>query len=201
LSRVERFLAARGAHSLQNLLAALLAVKLYAPEIKITEKDILALENPKMRQEQVYADKHAIIVNDSCATSPDGVAAVIARFGKDPTRKLFLIAGGTDKQLDYSGLARDIKKTLPPAQLILLEGTGTTKLLGELAKLKYTKQTLPVFSTLEDCVLFARATIAQLPAKEKVSLVFSPGGSSFEKFLHEFARGDAFNALIKKHWK
>ncbi len=199
--RVDRFMKERGAHALQNLLEALLAVKLYAPEIRMTEKTILELPDPMMRQEIVHTDKHLVVVNDSCATSPDGVAAALARFGKDTKQKLFLIAGGTDKQLDFSGLAKDINKILPPRQLILLEGTGTSKLLEELAKLKYTKEVLPVFTTLEDCVLFARSLIRELPVKTKTVLVFSPGGSSFEKFLHEFARGDAFNALVKKHLK
>lgn len=199
--RVDRFMRQHGPHNLMNLLAALLAVKLYAPEIAITEKDILELRGPTMRQEVVYMDKRVTIVNDSCATSPDGVTAAIARFGKDKTHKLFLITGGTDKQLHYEDLARTIKRSLPKEQIIFLEGTGTTKLIASLKKVKYMKEDPVQHTTLEACVRTVWGSIATLPKKEKAYVVFSPGGSSFEKFLHEFARGAAFNDLVKKFWK
>ena len=31
-----------------------------------------------------------------------------------------------------------------------------------------------------------------------VTVLFSPGAASFEKFLHEFDRGEQFNALARK---
>lgn len=201
LVRVDRFLRERGPHSLQNLLAALLAVKLFAPEIKVSEKDILTLKNPVMRQEEVYADKHITVINDSCATSPDGVAAVLTRFGKMPKEKLILITGGTDKQLHYDDLARALRSTLPKEQIVFLEGTGTTKLIAALKKAKYLKADPVQYKTLEECVRKAWELTLGLAKGEKAIIAFSPGGSSFEKFLHEFARGAAFNELVKKFWK
>jgi UDP-N-acetylmuramoylalanine-D-glutamate ligase len=149
----------------------------------------------------VFADKHVAIVNDSCATSPDGVAAVLARFGHDPKHKLILITGGTDKQLHYDDLARTLKSTLPKDQIIFLEGTGTTKLIAALRRVKYLKDDPVQYKTLEECVRMAWEQTLNLPKGKKAVVVFSPGGSSFEKFLHEFARGAAFNDLVKKFWK
>lgn len=199
--RVDRFEKQFGPHSLSNLLAALLAVKLFAPEIAVSEKDILTLPTPPMRQEEIYNDGRIVIVNDSCATSPDGVVAALKRFTQDKKRRLILISGGTDKELYYDDLARSLRSLLPPAQLILLEGTGTTKLLTALKKVKYTKEILHTEKSLEDCVRKAWEQVLALPKKEKIVIVFSPGGSSFEKFLHEFDRGDKFTALVKKFWK
>lgn len=201
LMRIDRFLLERGAHSLQNLLAALLAVRLFAPELRISEKDVLALKNPTMRQEEVFKDKRVTIVNDSCATSPDGVAAVLARFGKVPKEKLILITGGTDKQLHYEDLARALRNVLPKEQIVFLEGTGTTKLIDALKKVKFLKEDPVQYKTLLECVRKAWELTVGMPKGEKAVIVFSPGGSSFEKFLHEFARGAAFNELVKKFWK
>jgi UDP-N-acetylmuramoylalanine-D-glutamate ligase len=52
------------------------------------------------------------------------------------------------------------------------------------------------YKTLAECVRGAFRVAKGL--KGKTTILFSPGAASFEKFLHEFDRGEKFNALIKK---
>lgn len=198
LMDIERFCDLRGEHNLENLLAAVLAVKLYDPGVKVTERDILSLPTPRMRQEVIVDTKKLMVVNDSCATSPDGTIAAIKRFSRSKRKdlSLILITGGTDKELEFEALAKTIAKNMASQRLILLEGSATTKLVR---KLHTMKSRPPVLATLDECV--AKAFEIARESKRKTTVLFSPGAASFEKFLHEFDRGERFNALVKKAMK
>ncbi len=198
--RIDRFAKAKGMHAVSNLLAALLAVKLFAPEIIVTEKDLLALPNPRMRQEEVLSTPALRIINDSCATSPDGVVAAIERFAGEKGAEIFLITGGTNKQLEFRDEAKKLGTLLPADHVIFLEGSATKEVIALLRKGAYKGQYLEEVATLEECVRIAREKILQSKTKKKI-LLFSPGGSSFEKFLHEFDRGEQFNVLVKKYFR
>ncbi len=197
LFSVKRFIRERGAHNLENLLAAVLAVKLFDSSVHVSEKSVLVLPTPRMRQEVVFQNKELTVINDSCATSPDGTIAAIKRFAGQKNQRLILICGGTDKELEFSELATVIKAHILPENIILLNGSATTKLIGALRALGYDKKyPLVAYDELSLCVKIAIVEVKN--QKQKTTILFSPGAASFEKFLHEFDRGEKFNALIKK---
>ena len=176
-------------HNLENLMGAVLAVKLFDPALHIVESDIQKLTTPLMRQEVVYQKKNLRIINDSCATSPDGTIVAIKRFIGE--QQLVIILGGTNKDLKYNELAKLILKNFKQEDVVLLEGSATQQLVGELGKFSPR-----VCQTLSECVDYAVACASH--KKGKTTILFSPGAASFEKFLHEFDRGAQFNKLIKK---
>lgn len=177
-----------GEHNLENLLAAVLAVTLFDPKLRITKKMIENLPQIPFRQEIIHSKKGLTVVNDSAGTSPDAVIAAFRRF-----KNLVLITGGTDKKLEFAELAKEIKKTIAPEHLVLLNGSATAKLLTELENMKFFKKTKPqLFETLEDCIT---AAFSALPKHHGIA-VFSPGSASFEKFRNEFHRGEMFNKII-----
>ena len=195
---VKRFIRERGVHNLANLLAAVLAVKLFDPTVSMAETITLKLPTPRMRQEIVYKKGNLTIVNDSCATSPDGVLAALKRFTS--LGHVVLITGGTDKELEFETLAKAIKKMIPPQRLVLLDGSATKKLVGALVKQKYFKgHAAELHQDLKSCFLAAHALAQEF--KGKTTTLFSPGAASFEKFLHEFDRGEKFNELVKAKFK
>lgn len=198
LCRVEKFRRAYGAHNVANLLAAALAVHLFDPAITVTERDILRLPTPRMREEIIFRRKRLTVVNDSCATSPDGTIAALTRFSRlgSEASKLILITGGTDKDLEFGALARAIKRHIKPEHLILLDGSATKKLLR---KLKTQKSKVKIFQDLNACVTEAVAIARS--SRGPATIVFSPGAASFEKFAHEFDRGEQFNKLVKKMFR
>jgi UDP-N-acetylmuramoylalanine-D-glutamate ligase len=53
--------------------------------------------------------------------------------------------------------------------------------------------------SFEECVEEAFARV--MTAQGARTLLFSPGAASFGKFLHEFDRGERFNALIARMMK
>jgi UDP-N-acetylmuramoylalanine--D-glutamate ligase len=156
-----------------------------------------------------------MIVNDSAATSPDATINAIERFKK--YKKLILITGGTDKNLDFKDLAKKIKKEIKPENLILLNGSATKKLIKELRKIKYPLIEENIFEDLKGLVYRGLTLIlTQINADKNIRdhqrdknprksalypglsvVLFSPASASFEKFKNEFDRGKKFNKIIK----
>jgi UDP-N-acetylmuramoylalanine--D-glutamate ligase len=176
------------------MLAAVLSAKLLEPGLSVTKKDLLALKTVTFRQEVIATQKGQQIVNDTAATSPDATVAALERFSGG-TRDTILITGGTDKKLDYTDLAGKIKKHVRKKNLILLEGSGTKKLVQELKKVSFSQNEIHVYETLEECV---REATSIMKEREKGALLFSPAAASFEKFVNEVERGKHFNELIQK---
>lgn len=186
---VRDFLAAWGAHNLENLLAAMLAAHLLELPWHTMISRVPTLPHIPYRQEIVIKRKHLLVVNDSAGTSPDATIAALARFKGPHT---YLITGGTDKKLEFRDLARAIQRTVPAARAYFLNGSATKKLLAELVRQKYFKGTAPrVFEALPDLL---RAVAEEKPG----TVLFSPGAASFEKFRNEFDRGQRFTAYSRK---
>lgn len=169
-------------HQKSNLLPAMLASYLYGKSWKNVCEKIGGLPEVPMRQEIIFQNKDVTVINDGAATSPDAALAGIDRFKKE--KNLILICGGTDKQLDFKGLAQTIKKHIQPENLFLLEGSATNKLIQAMKQKK-----VRTFKTLKDIVQV-------LPTSG--TILFSPSAASFEKFKNEFDRGQQFSDLIKK---
>lgn len=189
LFSIERFKREYGDHNVMNLLQAVLASILIEPKTVVNEKKVLRLGTPRFRQEVVVRTPEMIVVNDTTATSPDGTIAALKRFSRE--RKVILITGGTDKELDFTDLAEELKKIISPKNVIFLEGSATRRL----------KESLGVWanpakeaSTLSECVSLAFSIAKNV---HDACILFSPGAASFEKFKNEFDRGEQFNALVK----
>ena len=177
----------RGGHNLYNVLAAAGAAIAYgiAPE-KIRE----AIENFKgvpHRLEFVRELDKVKYYNDTAATMPDAAIAGINSFSKP----VILIAGGADKNLDFSKLAKVISEKVK--KLILFKGEATEKLkkelnsLGELNSGKIDSE----FDSMEKAVIRAKSI-----AGPGDVVLLSPGAASFGLFASEFDRGEKFREAV-----
>ncbi|OHA83436.1 MAG: UDP-N-acetylmuramoylalanine--D-glutamate ligase [Candidatus Yonathbacteria bacterium RIFOXYC1_FULL_52_10] len=188
---IKTFAKERGEHSVANVMAAILSVRVLEPRLNVTESQLRKLPGVYMRQEVVLERKGLKVVNDSTATSPDGTIAAIKTFAGKST---VFIVGGTNKDLSFDDLAKEVKCSVPPSHLVLLGGSATDGLVHALSKKKYFGKTAPQrLETLKECVERARGIIGT-----KGTIVFSPGAASFEKFKNEFDRGEQFNKLAKE---
>src|SRR3972149_3869852 len=183
-------------HHNSNLLAAILTAYLWGESWQNILRKIKILPQIPFRQETVFEGKKIKIINDSAATSPDATIAAIDCFRNE--KKLILISGGTDKNLDFRELAIKIKKTIRPKNLFLLDGSATKKLIDYLTKNGYYSgwNDIKTYSSLGE--IFKNLSIKN--CKDFV-LLFSPASASFEKFKNEFDRGRQFNKLVKKYIK
>jgi len=182
-----------GRHNLENLMAAFLAAKTTGVPEKAIRRVVKTLPQIKFRQEFIFKAKNLKIINDSAATSPEATIVALERFSKE-NAEIILIAGGTDKNLEYRGWVRAVKKYVRPQNLYLLNGSATKKMIGELLKEKRFKNKLQVFESLPE-ILKAIKLKTKIP-KQGI-ILFSPGAASFEKFKNEFDRGEKFNRLSR----
>ncbi|MBP5436472.1 MAG: UDP-N-acetylmuramoyl-L-alanine--D-glutamate ligase [Treponema sp.] len=144
--------------------------------------------------------------NDSCATVPEAAAAASQAF----QRKVILLTGGTDKNLNFEPLAKVLRgeggseAKYQPLQTYLLAGSGTDKLL---ARLSDSKQCLGPFESLEIMLGVLKANLQNpsadrvykfYPDDDPIPVVFSPGATSFGMFSNEFDRGNKFKDAVKQ---
>ena len=148
--------------------------------------------------------RKVVFYNDSCSTVPEACAAASQSFDQ----RVVLIAGGTDKGLDFLPLARCLdpenNTKFPPYEIYLLSGTGTDKLVSMLDErgVKYEGpfDSLQILlDVLKTCLMSENASrnYGEVFSDTWLPVVFSPGATSFGMFSNEFDRGDKFKSLVK----
>jgi UDP-N-acetylmuramoylalanine--D-glutamate ligase len=175
-----------GYHQKQNLLAASLALLGLGLEAARIREALGSFPGIEHRLELFRRAGGIEFYNDSAATIPEAAAAAVETLGRDAP--LVLVAGGGDKNLDFSPLARaaPLAKTV-----ILLAGEGSEKLrrLFDQAGLAYRGP----FDSLD------RAVSAALEAgKPGDRIALSPGCTSFGMFLNEFDRGRQWKETVTR---
>jgi UDP-N-acetylmuramoylalanine--D-glutamate ligase len=176
-----------GEHNLENVACAIKACEVYKIPLNIIKKGVESFTGVEGRLQFIREFKGIKIYNDTTATTPDATIMALRALG-NKNKKIVLISGGADKNLDMSGLVKEMPKYCK--EIILLSGTGTEKF-----KKDFEKQTkdIPVFDNLKEAV-----SQAVKYCKKGDILLFSPAFASFGMFKNEFDRGDKFVSLIKK---
>ena len=197
-----------GGHNLANIAGAVKVAKYFG----VTEKSIRSVlerfRGLEGRLQEVAEVKGIKFINDTCATTPDAAIAAINAVIKNhklKTNKLILIAGGADKNLDFSELAKVIVKKAKA--VILLKGTATKRLQQAIVcagaqkphpnpPLGKGREKRGVVIVTADSMLKAVKMAYNIVKKEDVVLL-SPACASFGMFRHEFERGQKFNEAVK----
>jgi len=175
-----------GSHQKQNLLAAGLALYGLGMNPEHIRKGLGSFPGVEHRLELFLEADGIAFYNDSAATIPEAAAAAVEALGAGG--RLILLTGGTDKNLDFSPLAKAAAKA---KAVILLAGTGSDKLRGLLAGAGVA--CLGPFDALENAAIKALELAAP---GDRVAL--SPGCASFGMFLNEFDRGRKWKEVIRK---
>ncbi len=186
-----------GEHNFNNALVAVSVADLYnvpREKIKIGLKTFHGLPGRLELIEEISGVKY---INDTTATAPDAAIASLKAVqdhyfsgAKDAKEKhIILIAGGADKDLNFTEFGKTISQLCKA--VVLLQGKGTTatpKISAELAP-EIKKETA---ADMEQAI-----KIAARLADQKEVILLSPGCASFGIFQHEFDRGDKFNQAVK----
>ncbi len=179
-------IAARGEHTKSNVVGgALLALRMGAREAdaRAVLKGFAGLAD---RLESIGSARGIEFVNDTAATIPEAVLAACAALSD---KKIVLIAGGTDKNLDFAGFAANFPANV--RALVPLSGSATEKMLAALSRAGI--KTERAFSGMEEAVAAAAAI-----AETGDAVLMSPGAASFGMFRDEFERGDKFRRAAKR---
>ena len=175
----------KGAHNLENVLAAVCATRLAGIEAEIIRaavKDFRAVEH---RLEYIATVGGVEYFNDSKATNVDAAAKALASFGDGKTPTVHLILGGKDKDSDYTELRQLLKER---AVAVYTIGSAAEKIERQLAG----DAKLISCATLE--VAVARAGDAAKPGEV---VLLAPACSSFDQFENYEHRGRVFKDLVR----
>ncbi|MCL2809878.1 MAG: UDP-N-acetylmuramoyl-L-alanine--D-glutamate ligase [Treponema sp.] len=184
---VPRRLLTPGGHQKLNMLCASLAAYGFGIKARTISSALSVYKGLEHRLEYFHAANGIKFYNDSAATIPEAAAACVEALSENAP--LILVTGGTDKNLDFTPLAKAAKKA---KEIILLAGTGSHKLAAMLdeAGVSYNGP----FDDLEKAVHFAVCK-----ARSEDNVVLSPGCASFGMFLNEFDRGRKWKEAVKTY--
>lgn len=178
----------RGIHNAENICAAVAATKRFvSPEIQA--KAVSEFSGVEHRLEFVKEINGAKWYNDSIASSPTRTIAGLNSFDEN----IVLIAGGYDKHLDYTPIAKPIVENV--GALILLGQTANKIYSAVTYELKFIKKDLPIYkvNTLEEAVNKAKEV-----SKKGDVVLFSPASASFDMFKNFEERGNKFKQIVNK---
>lgn len=169
-----------GDHNLENIACAIAVGRVLNINEKIIRKAVENFTGVEGRLEFIREYRGIKIYNDTTATTPDATIMAL-RALSDKSKKIVLILGGADKNLNMSGLMEEIPKYCK--NVVWLSGSGTEKI-------NFKKDF--IFDNLKKAVKKALS----LCQKGDI-LLFSPAFASFGMFKNEFDRGDKFINLVK----
>lgn len=178
----------RGVHNYENICAAIAATSTLV-EPAIQARAVIKFKGVEHRLELVRSINGIKWYNDSIGTSPSRTIAGLNAFDE----KIVLIAGGYDKHLDYTPIAKPIIDNV--SSLVLLGATADKIEEAVRKQLKTDKKDMPIYrcNTLEECVQKANEI-----AKEGEIVLFSPASASFDMYKNFMERGQHFKNLVNE---
>lgn len=182
-----------GEHNLENIAAAMAVAKVL--NVSGIKKVIESFKGLEHRLELVREIDGVKYINDATSTTPIAAQKALAAFNQP----IILIAGGSDKRLDFSDLARDIKKKCKA--VVLLKGEGTERLKKYLSFIIYPSATSSWpsghLSFIEVDDLRQAVKVAKNVAEAGDIVLFSPACTSFGMFVNEYDRGLKFKKVVE----
>lgn len=181
-------IALKGTHNIENYLAAVCAtIKHASPDdIKRVAQNFMGVEH---RCQLIKESRGVKWYNDSIATTPSRTTAGLLPFEKP----VILLAGGYDKNLDYTPLAPTI---LQKVKVLILTGDTAKKIESAVKSHKnYNPNSLEII-TVEN--LQQAVKLANEKAVVGDEVVLSPASASFDHFKNFEERGYAFKKFVNE---
>lgn len=181
-----------GSFNLENILAAAVATAGDAP-LEAMAETARSFKGVAHRMERVAVIDGVPWHNSSVDSSPSRTIKTLSAFYEQGL-PLVLITGGQDKKSDYRGLGRAIAQS---AKKIILSGQNADLILDSI---RQECQEVGVdFGCLEIVQTESYAQAVQLArqmAKPGECVLFSPAGTSYDRYHHFEERGNHFRQLV-----
>ncbi|MBI2631147.1 UDP-N-acetylmuramoyl-L-alanine--D-glutamate ligase [Candidatus Nomurabacteria bacterium] len=176
----------KGKHNLENIACAIEVARVLKVKEEIIRKTVENFKAVSGRLELVKTVKGIEIYNDTNSCTPEATSVALQALGSK-NKNIVLIMGGSDKNLDFKSLLKDIKKYAKA--VVLLPGNGTNRIIKDLKK---TKVSVYEEKNLKDAIEKSLG----LASRQDI-LLFSPAFASFNMFKNEYDRGEQFMKIIK----
>ncbi|HEX4839374.1 MAG TPA: UDP-N-acetylmuramoyl-L-alanine--D-glutamate ligase [Rhabdochlamydiaceae bacterium] len=169
-----------GEHESENVLAAWILCKKFGIESASFLAGLETFKKPAHRIEFVATLEGVDYFNDSKGTNIDATMKAVEAM----TKEVILIAGGVDKGSSYEPWKKSFAGKV---KQVLAIGQAAAKIAAELKP----QFDVEIVATLQEAVEYARCQ-----AKEGMSVLLSPGCSSYDMFEDYADRGDRFKKLV-----
>ncbi len=178
----------RGVHNYENICTTLAATKTLVNQDKAVEaiKEFNSVEHRLELVKQIDGVKW---YNDSVSSSPTRTIAGLNSYDEP----IVLIAGGYDKNLDYTPIAKPI---IQKVKCLILLGQTSGKIFDAVKEeLENQGKELPIYmcTTLKQTI-----DVAKKEAKSGDVVLFSPASASFDLFKNFADRGNQFKKLVNE---
>ncbi len=172
----------KGAHNVENVLAAVCAARLAGVPADVARKTIESFQAVEHRLEFVAAINGVAFYNDSKATNVDATAKAIEAFPGG----IHLILGGKDKGSDYTTLNELLRARV---RAVYTVGAAAAKIETQL------RGVVP----LQSCkTMEAAVSSAAQAANPGEVVLLAPACSSFDQFENYEHRGRVFKQLVNE---
>ena len=180
----------KGIHNFQNVCTALALTETLVDTDNAVET-IKEFSGVHHRLELVRTIDGVEWYNDSASTSPTRGISALNSFNN---KEIILIAGGADKNLDYTPIGKPI---VDKVQTLILIGQTATKIYDAVKKeLEIQNKQLDIHM----CETFQESLdLAKRIAKSGQVVLFSPASTSFDMFKDMYDRGDKFKDAVNKY--
>lgn len=172
-----------GEHNKDNIACAVAVAKTFQLGQQSVLDQLKKFAPVEFRMQLIKEYQGVKIYNDTTATMPKAAEEDIKSLPG-----AIVIAGGMDKGLSYSDLAKVLDQY--PKAVYFLVGDATDKMKGSMQSKDKIKGEYENLENLVKDVLTA--------TKPGDTILFCPGATSFNLFKNEFDRGRQFNAVVEK---
>ncbi len=178
----------RGKHNYENICAAIAATKTLV-DVSIAIEVIKTFPGVEHRIEFVKEINGVKWYNDSASSTPSRTISGLNAFDEE----VVLIAGGADKNLDYTPLAKPI---LDKVKTLILMGQTSGKIFDVVKEAEESENkelNIYMVNSLSQAVILAKRY--SLPGQ---IVLFSPASTSFDMFKNMYDRGQKFKDIVNK---
>lgn len=179
----------KGKHNYENICASLAATKELVDE-SVAIEIIKKFPGVEHRIEFVREINGAKWYNDSASSTPTRTISGLNAFDKE---EIILIAGGADKNLDYTPLAKPV---LEKVKTLILMGETAGKIF-EAVKQEQERENKELNIYMVDSLKQA-VILAKRYSKPGQVVLFSPASTSFDMFKNMYERGNIFKELVNR---
>lgn len=181
----------KGKHNIANVMAASAVAIALGVEVESIRKAVFGFQGVAHRLELI-TEKHGVkYYNDTAATIPDATISALDSF----TQPVVLIAGGFDKGLEYTALAKKI--TEHTKDVVFFKGAASDILMRTIRDLLLEKRVHRSFETVKN--MEEAVYMASQKAQGGDVVLLSPGAASFGMFENEFDRGEQFRKAVLRN--
>jgi UDP-N-acetylmuramoylalanine--D-glutamate ligase len=178
-----------GAHQLQNMAAAVLALQSLGISVSACMEHLKSYEGLEFRLQKIgskiFKNKNLDFYNDSYSTRPEAAIAAAESMSKPFT----IILGGSEKHADFAELSQKFAKNS------LLKGVAligaTAERLQKSLQTESCKAALQIFENLQTAYEWCLES-----TPDNGAILLSPACASFGLFANYKERGKEFNKLV-----